>query len=485
MNKNFDIKDFSSWKKSMSNVTHESNYYYNKGLQSDLSLLEALVINEKAELKESMNSLELDYDIIDRDITRAVFESLKDNCLEPLNEAESTLKKRIQHKIESAGKIIKKGIQIGDNFFTKVGEIASKLGNVISRLIEKIKTFLSIVWDWTVEKTVPIFKKVKDFLVKDSASVLVSSLSTILKKKSAEHEMIEAPKDLKGAITRIKGKTYSIDDVGMKHALSDDIEKLKNIDDEKEFQKELDKIDVGPDEIISHITENDIHDILLTTKGFLLEGNSIEELEVFMNDGLMENETAHKKGLIGWLIEAIGFALSPITKLYTFLLKASTNGILISMSALSRGSLKNAYQYVVLGTIVGLTYEIIHSTGTISDHLLKVHESVSEKKTLESFKRLFDLENAKETLIPVLGGIFTNVLSSFFPGVGLVLEAVITSVASFELITGFCELEHKFEEMSVCSLALKAEHHLEEFFKPGKKKSHKEESSSGSHSVQF
>jgi hypothetical protein len=199
-----------------------------------------------------------------------------------------------------------------------------------------------------------------------------------------------------------------------------------------------------------------------------LEGYTIDDLTNFLGENeLVKEEHSNKKSMLGWLIEAIGFALNPFAKLYENAIKATSNGVMIIVSSIARGGIKNAYKYAVMGTITSLVYHIIHGVSGINQHLEHMgaaHEAEGASKfdlKLSDMKSYITPEELKKIGATAIGAVFSAALQHFFPIIGLVFEMVITAFAAFELCIAFCELSSKNGEMQVCKVVMKAEHGME------------------------
>ena len=203
-------------------------------------------------------------------------------------------------------------------------------------------------------------------------------------------------------------------------------------------------------------------------------------------------EEPEKKGVFGWLVEAVGFVFNPLVKLKeTIIIRGGSNGICMAISALARG-LKNAVKYVTIGLIAGLVYHIIHGiqalTGGGEGHVggeekggvekggveagaskinLKKESYIFEAAELQADMSKFskytpDWESIKGVALPAVGGLLLAALSHFFPIIHTILEAILVSIGIFELVGAVCKIESvKSKKLKVCTLQHQAHHFLE------------------------
>jgi hypothetical protein len=454
-----DFKKFDEWAsqvyESKSHTEEKYDSYFDKGDADPRSLFECILDTVDKQLNESLDSQEFNYMQIDNMLISAMVESYESGNEDILNEVFDFVKKRIKDALDKSKEVIGKGMQVGADMYTSVKEFGKKLKDVIGKVFEKVKKFLSLTWDWGKEKIKPAVAKLKEFAKEEVKGTAMSSLATIMQKNSAEAEFEEAEKDVKGAVGKINGKNYKIDVAKGEEKLKGTIDDLENADSEDTDEVVIDNL--------VEITESNVGNLFTSIKGLVIEGFTLDEIEKFVNSEDLNEEHSDKKGLVGWMIEAIGFALNPFSKIYELAVKSSLNGMFMIVSSIARGGIKNAYKYVIMGTIVSLAYHIIHGASGINHHFSSVHEAESTLKLLDG-KRMFQFDDAKKMLSVGLGGIFTHCLSSFFPIVALILEIVIVSIASFELCIAVCESSAKLKDTKACTLVMKVEHALEHAF---------------------
>ena len=218
-------------------------------------------------------------------------------------------------------------------------------------------------------------------------------------------------------------------------------------------------------------------------------------------------EEPEKKGVFGWLVESIGFVFNPLAKLKEMAIKGGTNGFFTMISAIKRG-MKNAFKFVVIGVIAGLVYHIVHGIMALTGghgegHEEEGHEEGDHKKPAtatapktgpdftkqpkinlnkESFEFIYEsneagflpvdlTKNTKYTaffdtlsgsVAPILGSVLVAALSKFFPIVHTILEIILVSIGTFELVGAMCKLDWVAKKgLKVCKVQHNVHHFLE------------------------
>ena len=458
------LKAFDEWASTVYENKHYTlepiNEFFNQGDADPRSIFEFLLSSIDENLNESLTTLEFDFNEIDSYLVEGITDSINFGDNEILDEAFDFIKARVKDTIDKAGELINKGVQIGADLYTSVKDISVKLKDVIAKLVEKIKKFLGLAWDYSKKTGKDIIQKVKTFAKEEAKGTAMSSVGTILSQKSTDVEIQEAQKDAIGAVNKVSGKTYNLDVDKAAEKLKEPTHELEDIDD-----KDIEEVLIDD---LTTVKESTVFNIVTTIKGALIEGYTLDEMLSFSDqDENVSEEHSNKKGLMGWMIEALGFAMSPFAKVYEFLIKASTNGIWMTVSSIARGGIKNAYKYVMIGTLVSLVYHIAHGIMNINQHFAGEHSSATHESSgsdikIAGNKQLIDLDKATNILKPILGAIFVKALSTFFPMVTLVMEMVLISIASFELMIGYCEF--KGEKEGVCKTILDVEHKMAALF---------------------
>jgi hypothetical protein len=537
------IRNYKNFKNHKSNPITE-NYYYSIGKKTQKTILECGLISEGVSIEGvKLLNESIDFKKIDNQIVDAIWESLSNNSNELVLEGWGNI-------IDGAKNLWDKGVEIGKTVFNSFKDFIAKIGDVIKTIFGKIKAFFSKIWELFKPKVTAAAKSVKD-AVGGAAGAGLDSLSSLVKEKSTETEINELSKDVSVAVGKFsKGSVGDMSPDAEKH-LTDEAGEYKDVEDTSDIEKLI-------ADSFQFERKNTLKKVYLSLKGYLSEGNSLMNLANKLNEAdefkqgdkvkytnkegnevekeilRVEGEDAFftakdgsefskkitdlskteqesdehgkagsKKGMFGWICEAVGFVLSPLTKLKEFAIKAGSNGIAVGISSLARGLGKH-YKYVVIGTICGLVYHIVngameviehfsheaHGTGHESkavetpgvqdatgDTAEKAKEVVGKKAVVNMAKEsmIFEavgvdltkgskftdfLSTSKDILIPVAGGLLVQALVAFFPTIKIILEMILVSIGLFELIGALCEISETLKTTSVCKLQHSAHHFI-------------------------
>lgn len=541
------IRNYKSFK-GYKNPPVSENYYYSIGKKTQKTILECGLISEGVSI-ETVRLLNesIDFKKIDNQIVDAIWESLSNKSKEFVLEGWGNI-------IDGAKNLWDKGVEIGKTVFNSFKDFIAKIGDVIKTIFRKIKALFSKIWELFKPKVLDATKSVKD-AVGGTAGAGLDSLSSLVKEKGTEAEIGELSKDVSGAVGKFStGSVGNMSPDAEKH-LADEAGEYKDVEDTSDIEKLIaDSFQFEKKTILKKV--------YLSLKGYLSEGNSLTELSGKLNEAgefkqgdkvkytnkqgeevekeilrvegenaffvakdgsefskkitdLSKNKSAEeagksssKKGMFGWICEAVGFVLSPLSKLKEFAIKAGANGIAMSVSSIARGFGKH-HKYIVIGTICGLVYHIVHGAMEVIEHFNhETHSTGHGTKeaetpgvqdaagdTAEKAKEVVGIKNAtkpivnmkkesmilegaavdltkgskftdflansKEILIPVAGGLLVQALLTFFPTIKIILEMILVSIGVFELIGALCEVSQTLKSTSVCSLHHSAHHFLE------------------------
>ena len=530
------------------NQSISENYYYSIGKKTQKTILECGLISEGVSI-ETVRLLNesIDFKKIDNQIVDAIWESFSNSSKELVLEGWGNI-------IDGAKNLWDKGVEIGKTVFNSFKDFIAKIGDVIKTIFGKIKAFFSKIWELFKPKVLEAAKSVKD-AVGGAAGAGLDSLSSLVKEKGTETEIGELSKDVSGAVGKFStGSVGNMSPDAEKH-LTDEAGEYKDVEDTSDIEKLIaDSFQFEKKTILKKV--------YLSLKGYLSEGNSLTELSSKLNEAdefkqgdkvkytnkqgeevekeilrvegenvfftakdgsefskkiadLSKNKpgeegekSSSKKGMFGWICEAVGFVLSPLSKLKELAIKAGANGIAMSVSSLARGFGKH-HKYIVIGTICGLVYHIVHGAMEVIEHFShETHSTGHDTKeaetpgvqdaagdTAEKAKEVIGVKNAtkpivnmkkesmilegaavdltkgskftdflsssKEILIPVAGGLLVSALLAFFPTIKIILEMILVSIGLFELIGALCEASQTLKSTSVCSLHHSAHHFLE------------------------
>ncbi len=549
----------------------QNNYYYKKGKSIQKSIFEMELLKEGYSV-DLVTSLNESYSLskVDNKIIDCLYEYLKNGNTDGLDllTEELTIAGRklptFSDMYNKAGELINKGIQVGKSVIKSFKDFISNIGNIIKNLFEKIKAFFMKVWEAFKPKVVAAMGTIKkafsggitskmtgavDSISSDAGQNEITNLSQDLSKtcgkfssgdigntseESAKHLEVEAGeyKDIEGDPDVEKlmqeslerrgsvGKIfYSIKGYISEGGTIDELNSAIFEAEEKKVEfKEGDEVTYKNKEgkevtksIIRIEGENAVFKMKDSEEEFTKPLSDLKKAEGIgkkLLTGFIGDEP-EKKGVFGWLVEAVGFVFSPVTKLYEFAIKGGTNGILTVISAIARG-IKNAFKFVVIGVVAGLVYHIVHGISALTgghgegeggghgegeggevkagaEAATKATAGAGEAATKavagavtkESYEFLLESEAAvditkpskhtsglwdqiKSMALPVVGGLLLSALSHFFPMVGVILEVILVSIGVFELLGAVCKVDKIKQKMvKVCSIQHDIHHFLE------------------------
>jgi hypothetical protein len=458
--------------------------------------------------------------------------------------------------------VVDKGIQIGKSVITSFKDFIKNIGNVVKNLFAKIKEFFSKIWAAFKPNVIKAMGVVKKAIGGAPTEKLTSAIETMsgeagqkeidtlsadlavacgklssggvvntsdaaaasIEAEASEYDGIEGDADIEKlmgeSVESLKrkgsvGKLYYsikgyLSEGGTMQEISDAIfeaeeakAEFKEGDEVTYTNKEGKKV---TKKIVRIEGDNAVFKMKDSEEEFTKPVSDLKKAEGIgskITQGFI-GEEPEKKGVFGWLVEAVGLVFNPLAKLKETMIKGGTNGICTLISAMARG-LKNAVKFVVVGVIAGLVYHIVHGimelTGgghgegqghegeEAAENLKDAKEAPkaapaaapaaakgpSIKK--ESYEHIFESENVdmnkhskytdiwdtvKSAAIPTVGSLLIAVLSKFFPIIHTILEGVLVSIGIFELVGAVCQIESvKSKKLKVCTIQHNIHHFLE------------------------
>jgi hypothetical protein len=547
------------------NVT---NYYYKLGKSCNKSIFEMELVSEGYSI-EFVNSINesLEFSKIDNKIIDCVWEYLQEGTetkLDLLTEELTVFGKKVPtlgDMYNGVSNLVDKGIEIGKSAITSFKDFIKNIGNIVKNLFSKIKDFFVKVWEAFKPKLTAAMGVIKkavgggstekmkgavDAMSSDSGQQEISSLSEDLSKacgkfssgnvgnmseesakhlqdEAGEYKGLENDSDIEKMMQESLERKSSVGKIyySIKGFISEG-GRIDELDAVFEAEKTEEKVELKEGDKVTY-TNKDGKEV---TKSILrIEGDNA----VFTSDkdgseftkpvsDLKKSDSVgkkvlsgfigaepEKKGVFGWLVEAVGFIFNPLVKLKETLIKGGANGICMTISAIARG-LKNMAKYITIGVIAGLVYHIVHGLMTLSGgghgeeggkghgeaaegaaegaadavkggatnvaskiNLAKESFSINESgdalavdmsKNSSHTSGIFD--TVKKLALPAVGGLLMAALSHFFPIVHTILEAILVSIGIFELIGAVCQIDSiKSKNLKVCTLQHKAHHFIE------------------------
>jgi len=566
------IRNFEGFKEKRNQVSEKvTNHYYKVGKSCNKSIFEMELLSEgySVEFVNSVNE-SLQFSKIDNKIIDCVWEYLQEGTetkLDLLTEELTVFGKKLPSlgdMYKGVTNVIDKGIEIGKTAIGSFKDFIKNIGNIVKNLFSKIKTFFIKVWEAFKPKLTSAMGVIKKAVGGGSTDKMKSAIDAMAS-DGGQKEISSLSEDLSKVCSKFStGNVGNMSEESAKH-LQDEAGEYKGMEGDADIEKLMSE---------SLERRGSVGKIYYSIKGFLFEGGKIDELDaifeaeetkvelkegdkvtytnkegkevtksilrvdgdnaVFKSDkdgseftkplsDLKKSEGAgkkilagfvgeepEKKGVFGWLVEAVGFVFNPLVKLKETLIKGGTNGICTMTSAMARG-LKNALKFVTIGVIAGLVYHIVHGLMTLTGgghgeggHAEGGHEEAAEgaaegaadaakggvanaaakatskinlakesfsinesdtlsvdmNKTTSYTSGIFDI--AKKVALPAIGGLLMAALSHFFPIVHTILEAILVSIGIFELVGAVCTIESiKSKNLKICTLQHKAHHFIE------------------------
>lgn len=535
-----------------SDLFTESRYYYNIGRKIQKSLFE-IELEKSGYTKPLIESIDNAYSLksIDGRIVDCLFESLsgKKDSLDLLIE-EITL---AGVKLPSFGdmynkvsKSVEKGIEVGKKVVKGFKDFISSIGEVIKNLFEKVKAFFKKIWEMFKPNILNACKTIASAVGGGTPEKMKTAVDTV-SSEGGQKEVDSLFDDIKKASGKFSSGQVGRMGPETEEHLKGEAEEYKGVTGESEIEK---LIGESFDNIVYKST---VRKIYYSMKGYISEGGEFEEMkkvfeaeekkefkvgdkvtyttksgkeatkEILKIEGdlayfktkdgedfskkisdLKEPEegfgkklaggVAAEQGIFGWLVESVGFIMSPLSKLKEIAIKGGTNGILTTISAISRG-MKNAFKYVIIGTIAGLIYHIVHGLQVLTGDHSGGDESEPEiespdesdkssantkpkinlkKESLEFIlesatvnlekpsKHTSFLDDAKGALAPIAGGLLFAVIARFIPIVKIILEIILVGIGIFEFIGAICNLKWvASKNLKVCKVQHNIHHIIE------------------------
>jgi hypothetical protein len=556
------VRNFESFKSNRNGVVTESqqNYYYKKGKACQKSIFEMELISEgySAEIIGAINE---SYSLrkIDTRIVDCLFEYLttgNQNGLELLTEEIGGMKlPSIGDMYKGVSGLVDKGISIGKSAIQSFGNFLKNIGNIIKNLFEKIKVFFKKLWEMFKPNVIAACGIIAKSVSGGSPEKMKAAVDTI-SSDQGQNEFDALFADLSAVGAKFKSGNVGNMSPDAEQHLKDEAEEYKGITDDAEIDKLMQE---------SVERKSTVGKIFYSIKGFISEGGTIEEMEkvfeaeeakvelkegdevtytnkdgkevskkilriegdnvvmqlkdggeftkkmseVKKSEGIGKKvlhgfvgEEPEKKGIFGWLVEAVGFVFNPLAKLKEIAIKGGTNGMLTMISSIKRG-IKGAFKFVVMGVIAGLVYHIVHGIMALAGGHGEGHEEHKEgheegegvdieggeekaaapaatpkinlkKESLEFLLESGTVDVNKFTkytsffkelpsaLLPTVGGLLVAALSKFFPIVHTILEIILVAIGTFELVGAMCKLDWVAKKgLKVCKVQHDVHHFLE------------------------
>lgn len=574
------IRGFESFKNSRAAAQAApiaEGYYYSKGKASRRSLLEMALISEGYST-DHVSAINEGYSLhkIDSRIIDCLYEYASKGTTEGLEmlTEEISLKQGFKNVYGKVSGAIDKGIEIGKNVITSFGNFLKSIGDVIKSLFGKIKAFFMKIWELFKPKAIAACAVIKKAVGGGNPAKMGKAIETI-SSEQGQTEIDSLSKDISALVAKFKTGDVGNTSPDTEEKLKGEAEEYKGVVDDQEIENlmkesverkgilkriyymtkgfmseggtiaEMEKVFEAEEkkewsakegEAASYMSKNDGEQ---TKKIVRIEGDNavflgkdgkeftkpvadLKKPKEGMGEKLLQGfvgEEPEKKGIFGWLVEAVGAIVGWQAKLIELMYRGGTNGILTLVSALVKKSWKNATKFVVLGVVAGLVYHIIHGIGEILGGHEEGHgegehkegaegqgkEGVEveapeapEKKVVapadatavkppstinlkkESLERIFEdagvaldpkkkskwteflnWDTLTKTMTPIVGSVLVSALSAVFMPHKL-MEGILVAIGVFELVGALCKLDWVAKKgLKVCKAQHSVHHWLE------------------------
>ena len=540
-------------------------YYYSKGKASTRSMLEMELISEgySSAVVSAMN--EGNYlHRIDKKIIDCLYEYVSLGSQEKLDllTEEINLKQGFKDLYGKVTNVIDKGIEIGKTAITSFGNFLKNIGNVIKSLFGKIKAFFMKIWELFKPAAMAAGGMIKKAIGGGSPEKMGKAVETI-SSDQGQTEIDSLTKDFAALAAKFKTGDVGNTSPETEEKLKGEAEEYKDVVDDQEIEslmkesvtskgavkrifysikgflaeggtvQEMEKVFEAEEkkeewsakegEIAAYTNEKGEeverkilriegeNAVFQKTKGdgeYTKKVSDLREPKEGMGKKLLHGfvgEEPEKKGIFGWLVEAVGSVIGWQAKLWELAYRGGSNGILTLISAMARKSWKNATKFVVMGVVVGLVYHIIHGIAALAGGHEGGHEGEEghgkegqgkeggvqvqveapkkgaapvaaaadttaaavkpainlKKESLDSIFEdaaatdsgkidmnkeskllaFFKWENLKGVLLPVVGSLMVSVISLYWHPLHKVMEGVLVTIGVFELLGALCKTE--------------------------------------------
>lgn len=494
------IKDYQRFKDFRKNEKNESFHYYTIGKKSNYSLLDSILISEKY---SSLSNFDIsDKKRLDRIIIDSMYESFNN---ESLIFEENTFLQRFNKGINklwsSTKQIWNTGIKIFGEVYNSFSDFIKNIGKIIGDFFKKIGEVFKALWGLVKTSSVTLFKGMMSYAVGNIKGSSVNTFVEIVTNEDSTKEISELSNDLKGVKNKFQSGKIGDQSDSLKSKLEDEAEEYDGVDN-------LDEVGKLANESFEIYSKSNFKKVYFCLKGYLIEGNSLqglvleadeqeykegdlvkyrnskgEELEkeiiridgdnYFFKDkegnefskkktdivGKSENKKiTGKMGVMGFFIEAIKLILKPMDYIVNMALKLGSNGILMVISAISRGGWKNAYKYTSVGGTIIQVKDIFEGVGEEKEEEEGViapegaEDSVDAAKEVKKSKKLDSiLGDVSKVIAPILGSLLLKYLEAQFGPIVTILKYVLMGYSVLRLVKLLCE--KNVIKGKVCSLA--------------------------------
>jgi hypothetical protein len=145
-------------------------------------------------------------------------------------------------------------------------------------------------------------------------------------------------------------------------------------------------------------------------------------------------------GVMGFFIEAIKLILKPMDYIVNMGIKLGANGLLMVISAISRGGWKNSYNYKSVGNTIVEVKNIVEGFTEEEEEDDVTEGGLDAAKDLEKSKKLEKiLGDVSKVIAPILGALLMKYLEAQFGPVITILKYILMVYSVLRLVKFLCE----------------------------------------------
>lgn len=475
---------------------NEALHYHNIGRKTNYSFLDSILISEGYSGLDFLNVR--DKKKLDKVIIDALFESFNNSLIIEENNFFQNFKKGINNLWSSTKKIWNKGISLFGQIYNSFGDFIKNIGKIIGDFFKKIGEVFKALWGLVKTSSVALFKGVMSSVMGNLNGSSVNTFVEVVSNEDNSKELNELSNDLKDIKAKFQSGKIGNQSDDLKKELEEEAQEYNGVDD-------IDEVGRLANESFDLYSKSNFKKVYYCLKGYIIEGNSLTDLlleaeeykegdvvkyknkegkelekEIIRIDGenyffkdkdgnefskvksdvlgkVETKKVSGKMGVMGFFIEAIKLIMKPMDYIVNMALKLGTNGILMVISAISRGGWKNAYSYKSCGSTILQVKGILEGLKEEDENKEKendVEEKEKEKeiapqgaqegldaaKEIKSMKKLESIiGDVSRVISPILGTLLMSYLEAQFEPVITILKYILMVYSVLRLVKLLCE----------------------------------------------
>lgn len=423
------IKNFNKFK---SKYKLENFHFYEVGKSSKVTIFESGLISEgfsTDKIQELSNRL--DFRQVDKMIIESLFENF-DRETFVLEEYEF-----LNNLWNTTKSIWSSGMKLFGDIYTNFTDFLKNIGKVIGNLFKKIGEMFKSLWGLMKTGGLSFIQSVKGSVVGNLSGESIKTTVEIIGDEDFSVEMKEMSSDLNAVKSRfLKGNLGNKSDE-LKSKLEKEAEDYDGVDNLEDLGKFI-------GESYNLFSKSNFRKIYYCLKGYVVEGNNINDL--IFEDNESEDERDEKKvkgkmGVMGWFVEAIKLILKPMDWLMNQALRLGVNGCLMMVSSLARGGWNSKYNYKKFGKSIIKVKDLVESGEGGEQSIPEgTEDSLEEAEDISKSKKLKAVfSDLGRVLGPIFGAVLVKCLESQLGPVISILKWILLTVGVFEMVKILCQ----------------------------------------------